>query len=211
MKTSPASEVRELYESSAESYAQMMDAEIDLPIYQDILSRLKERLLNLEGCILDTSCGPGHVLDLYHKKFDAERALLGIDLSPAMAKNATARLGQHASIQVGDMRDLSFQDPKSCSAVLSFFGVHHLEPEELRQTLQEWSRVLVPGGQLVVAAWEGSGKIDYGEFSKVIALRYTGEELESWMSSAGLKVDRNWTEDVEGFDMKALYVEASKA
>jgi ubiquinone/menaquinone biosynthesis C-methylase UbiE len=211
MKPSPASEVRELYESSVESYAQMMDVEIDLPIYQELLSGLHKRLVDIAGVLIDTSCGTGHVLEFFHKKFDAERALLGIDLSPGMVDNATARLGDHASIQVGDMRDLRFQPSMSCSAVLSFYGIHHLGTQELQQALHEWSRVLVPGGQLVVAAWEGSGSVDYGDFSNVIALRYTAEELGAWIANAGLQVDRSWTEDVEGFDMKALYVEASKA
>ena len=67
MKTSSAEQVRELYEQSADAYAKMMDAEIDLPIYSDILSRLTERIADTPGPVLDTSCGSGHMLSRYRK------------------------------------------------------------------------------------------------------------------------------------------------
>ncbi len=38
MKSSPSSEVWEMYEESADSYAEMMDQEINLPVYSDELA-----------------------------------------------------------------------------------------------------------------------------------------------------------------------------
>jgi len=57
MKASSEREVRELYESTADSYAKMMDSEIELPIYADVLSRLHQRIFALPGSLVDTSCG----------------------------------------------------------------------------------------------------------------------------------------------------------
>jgi len=202
--------VRELYDSSVDQYAQMMDSEIGLPVYGEILCRLKDRITDVEGCLLDTSCGTGHLLELYHKKFDPNRELMGMDLSPAMVVNSDARIGKIATVQVGDMRDLSNFSPTSLAAILSFFAVHHLNSNEVKNAFRVWFETLKVGGQIIVGTWEGSGVIDYGESSDVIALRYTKEDLAPSLESAGFTVDRCWVEDVEGFSMKALYLEGSK-
>jgi len=41
--------VREFYESSADWYSNMMDTEIDLPVYSDTLGRLAERIADKTG------------------------------------------------------------------------------------------------------------------------------------------------------------------
>lgn len=162
MKASSITKVRELYEDSAESYSEMMATEIDLPIYADTLGRLAERIADIPWPVIDTSCGSGHMLSRYHDCYDSGRSLLGIDLSPRMVAIASARLGSHAVTLTGDMRDLGKVEADSSSAVVSFFAIHHVDAGGVRAALDEWHRVLRPGGQLVVAAWEGTGPIDYG-------------------------------------------------
>ena len=210
MKTSSAAKVRELYEESADSYAEMMDAEIDLPVYSDILSRLAERIADTAGTVIDTSCGSGHMLSRYRERHDPERPLLGIDLSPRMVAIANARLGSSAEISIGDMRDLGAVESGTTAAVLSFFAIHHIGPEEVLAALQEWHRILRPGGQLVVAAWEGAGPIDYGDMSDVVALRYGKEEIAAWTRKAGFAVDRCVVEPVEEMPMDAVYLEGTR-
>ena len=210
MKTSSLSKVRQFYEDTADSYAEMMDAEIDLPVYSDILGRLAERLSGIPGPIVDTSCGPGHVLARYRTRYDPKRPLVGIDLSPRMVGLASTLLGAGAETLTGDMRQLTGVESDSAAAVLSFFAIHHVDSDDAGIAFQEWSRVLRPGGQLVVAAWEGSGQIDYGDASDVVALRYTGEELTGWAHRADFAVDRCTVEPVEGMSMEAVYLEGTK-
>jgi len=210
MKTSPIEKVRQLYEESADSYSEMMDSEIDLPIYADILSRLVERIVDIPGSLIDTSCGSGHMLSRYHDRFDRNRSLIGIDLSPNMVAIAGSKLGPYAQILTGDMRDLGQVEDGSASAVLSFFAIHHIEPNEVVGGLKEWCRVMHTGGQLVVAAWEGSGPIDYGGESDVVALRYTLDEVSVWAQEAGFVVNRCVVEPVAEIPMKAIYLEGTK-
>jgi len=66
------------------------------------------------------------------------------------------------------------------------------------------------GGQLVVATWEGTGAIDYGDASDVVALRYREEEIAAWAQAAGFVVDRCVVEPMEGMPMKTLYLEGTK-
>jgi len=102
-KTSATEMVRQLYEDSADFYAHMIDVEIDLPVYSDVLTRLAQRLVGIRGPVIDSSCGAGHMLLRYHERFDPERAFVGIDLSPRMVAIARDRLCAGADVVVGDM------------------------------------------------------------------------------------------------------------
>jgi ubiquinone/menaquinone biosynthesis C-methylase UbiE len=210
MKPSPTDEVRDMYEETADSYAQMMDAEIGLPVYADVLGRLQQRIANIGGPLIDTACGSGHMLSMYRESCDSERPLVGVDLSSRMVGIAEGKFDSNAQLVVGDMRVLDSVRTGSCAAILNFFALHHLDHEEAMRALGEWYRVLAPGGQLVVATWEGSGAIDYGDESEIVALMYTSAELESWAKAAGFEINSCKVEPVEDFPMDAVYLEASK-
>lgn len=55
MQPSTDDEVRRMYDETADSYAQMMDAEIGLPVYADVLGRLQRRIANIGGPVIDTA------------------------------------------------------------------------------------------------------------------------------------------------------------
>ena len=211
MKPSSTDEVRKMYEETADSYAQMMEAEIGLPVYADVLGRLRDRIANTPGAVVDTACGSGHMLSMYHERFDQKHPLLGVDLSPRMVLIAEEKLGSNARVVVGDMRDLSSLESGSSSAVLNFFALHHLDSEDVKAAFREWCRILVPGGQLVVATWEGSGAVDYGDELDLVALRYSCKEIATWALEAGFTITRCAVEPVEDFPMDAVYLEGTKA
>lgn len=210
MKPSAADDVREMYQATADSYAEMMDAEIALPVYSDTLGRLQNRIAETPGTLIDTACGSGHMLAMFHERYDRGRPLLGIDLSPRMVAIAKDKLGSHAQVVTGDMRDLSSADAGSAVAVVNFFALHHLDSEGVRAALREWHRVLRSGGQLLLATWEGSGAIDYGDQSDIVALRYGSDEIASWTREAGFAVARCVVEPVEEMPMDAIYLEGVK-
>ena len=149
------------------------------------------------------------MLHRYHAQLESGRALAGVDLSPRMVELAARRLGDAADTHVGDMRTLEPVPAGSAAALLSFFGLHHLDPEEIAPTLRRWRRALRPAGQLVVATWEGEGPIDYGGASDVVALRYRAGQLEAWASDAGFQVDRCRVEPIEGMEMDAVILEGT--
>jgi len=210
MKVSLSKEVCDMYESTADAYSKMMDKEIDLPVYSDILGRLHERIANIPGILIDTACGSGHMMSMCRKRYDQRRSILGIDLSPQMVSIAGKKLGSDGQVVVGDMRDLSSVEASSASALLNFFAVHHLDLEGVRMAINEWYRVLRPGGQLLVAAWEGVGTIDYGDESEIVAFRYRRDDLFNWTQEAGFNISRCVVEPVEEFPMDAVYLEGTK-
>jgi ubiquinone/menaquinone biosynthesis C-methylase UbiE len=188
----------------------MMNQEIQLPVYADVLGRLHDSIAEMPGTLVDTSCGSGHMLLMFRERFDESRPLVGVDLSPRMVAIAANRLGLSQRIVVGDMRDLNMVKSDSAAAVVNFFTVHHLDPEGVLVAAVEWYRVLRSGGKLVVAAWEGTGVIDYGEESEIVALRYTSTELASCFEKAGFSVQSCVVEPVEDFPMDAIYLECCK-
>jgi len=199
-----------MYEDTADSYSEMMDKEIDLPVYANILGRLQAQMEGIPGAVLDTACGSGHMLELFRTRYDSQRTLIGADLSPRMVAIAGKRLGKEVSVLVGDMRSLPEIPSNSVAAVLNFFALHHLEKEGVGASMAEWFRLLMPGGRLLVAAWEGEGTIDYGEASDIIALRYTSNELSEIAKKAGFIITRCVVEPVEDFPMQATYLECKK-
>lgn len=210
MKLSSAQEVVDLYDNSAANYEQMMDDAIESPLYEELLTRLARQIKTTEGAVVDTSCGTGHMLAQLREILESKRELCGIDLSPKMVQLAGRRLEGHAELVVGEMSELSGFKDDSCAALISFFAVHHVGPEVLSKCFLEWSRVLAPGGKVLLAAWEGEGAIDYGDFSNVSARYYTENELLERLGTAGFFIDSHsvrWDADMS---MNAVYVMAGK-
>jgi ubiquinone/menaquinone biosynthesis C-methylase UbiE len=188
----------------------MMDGEINHPLYLDTLDRLQTRIAKLSGVLIDAPCGSGHMLSMYHDNYEADRALFGIDLSPAMVEIAAKRLGSAAEIIVGDIRSLDTVPADSAAAVISHFAFHHLDADGVTKALTEWHRVLRVGGQLVIGAWAGSGTIDYGEGADLIAIKHDAAELEDCVRECGFEVTKSFTELDDGMMMDAIYIEATK-
>lgn len=210
MDLSSTNAVRDLYEESASGYEQVMNEEIGLPIYDFVLRDLASRLDTLAGAIVDSSCGPGHMLDRIAREYAPAREIIGVDISPSMIERARKRLGPSAAFIEGDMGSLPQLRDGSCAAVISFYAIHHVDVDSFRQCLLEWHRILAPGGYLLLAAWEGQGPIDYGDASDVIARRYRLSEIVEGIASVGLQVERQSVQDVDDFDMDAVHVLATK-
>jgi SAM-dependent methyltransferase len=210
VKTSGVDAVRDMYDTEAESYSTMMDSEIEHPLYSDTLGRLQTRIANLSGVVIDAPCGSGHMLAMYHENYDQERALMGIDLSPQMVAIAANRLGSAAEIVVGDIRKLDTVPSDSAAAVINHFAFHHLDVDGVLEALLEWHRVLRVGGQLVIGAWEGTGVLDYGDTTDLVAIRHGADELELMMRQSGFEISRNVVELDDEMMMNAVYIEGTK-
>ena len=210
MRVTSTQEVREFYDGAAKSYNEMMEEEITLPMYAEALGDLAERIADLNGVVLDTACGSGHMLELLKDTYALRRELCGIDLSPAMAAISQQRLGDAATIVEGDMGALPHLADNSCAAVLNYFALHHVDLAKMLTCFAEWHRVLIQGGTLLVATWAGEGCIDYGEELDVIALRYQPDQIIEAASSAGFRIESIKVESVQGMEMDAVYLTATK-
>jgi len=202
--------VQEMYDETASDYSDMMDNEIKLPLYNETLTNLAEKIINIPGPVVDTSCGSGHMLYLYQKSYDPARSVIGIDISPKMIEITSKKLGNNAKVYISDMCRMDCLNSYSAAAVLSFFAIHHLSKKDIQTAFREWNRILISGGQLTLAAWEGSGSIDYGDAIDIQALRYTEAEITAIAEKTGFSIDQCHTRPFENFPMDAVYLEATK-
>lgn len=142
------STVRTDYDAKAQAYAEFIgDAFTGNPLNHVLVQAFADLVRGAgSGPVADVGCGPGHVTAyLRDRGVDA----FGIDLSPRLV--ATARAA-HPGIRfdVGDLGALDVAT-SSLAGVLANYSVIHTPPGVLPAVLGELSRVLAPGGHLLVS------------------------------------------------------------
>jgi demethylmenaquinone methyltransferase/2-methoxy-6-polyprenyl-1,4-benzoquinol methylase len=96
--------------------------------------------------VLEVGCGTGTNLMFYRQK---ENVLCGLDLSPAMLKQARAKLENTAFLQQGDALHMPYRDG-TFDVVLAMLTLHEM-PERIREgVMAEMVRVTKKGGRLLV-------------------------------------------------------------
>ncbi len=147
--------VRAGYSAVAATYADALVGELDQqPFERWLLERVAAEAVSTGLPVVEAGCGPGHVTA--HLADLGARAT-GIDLSPGMVEEAASRFPQ-ATYSIGDLRTL-MRPPAAAGwgAVLAWYSLIHLTPEELPAGIASLVRPLAPGGQLVLAFHAGSG------------------------------------------------------
>lgn len=139
------------YDAVAEVYARRFGGTLgDRALDRAMLGVFAEVVVGAEGggtaVVADLGCGPGHVTA--HLRGLGLEAF-GVDATLAMVELARR---DHPGVRfdVGVMGALDIADG-ALGGVLSRWSIIHTPPEELPVILQEFSRVLVPGGHLLVA------------------------------------------------------------
>ena len=120
-------------------------------VISGVLARATDRGRPLR--LVDVGTGAGRYLEAVGESLSAALASgvfpIGLDLTPAMLKQARIRNG-HASLRaqhlVSTVEMLPFH-ASSCDAITCFNAVHHFD---LARFMSEVSRVLTPSGQLVL-------------------------------------------------------------
>ena len=159
--------------------------------------------------VLEIGCGPGQIGGFVRER---GRRVLGLDLSPEMARRAAARLD---GALVADMRDLPIRSG-GIGGIVAFYSIIHLRRPELRDTFREFFRALRPGGRILLSAHEGDDEIELTEFigePVPMAATFFGlDELTTALGAAGFDITnavRREPYSSEGSTIR-LYVEACK-
>ena len=98
---------------------------------------------------LDVACGPGHTTAALAARTGEA---LGVDFAPAMVERARSRFGDRPGVRfaVDDAEALD-QEDGSFDVVMCAFGLMYCY--DARAALAEMTRVLRPGGRLLLVVW----------------------------------------------------------
>lgn len=147
------------YDRIAKSYALELSGELTGKPLDRALLQYLVHLADGRGAIGDLGCGPGHVTR-YLADLGAD--VVGVDLSPEMIRLASAA---HPELRfvVGNLRCLPLPDASLAAAIAFYSLIHFDRDEDLRVACREIARVLVPGGEVIVAYHRGDRIVHPGE------------------------------------------------
>ena len=134
--------------------------------------------------VADVGCGPGHITDFLARRGLSVR---GIDLSPAMIDLAR-RARPDLRFDLGSLLELDIPDG-TLGGVLVHYSIIHTPPDQLPLAFAEFSRVLAPGGYLLVSfqtgddALHGWQELDH---KVVAAYRWSLAAMATFLAPAGL-------------------------
>lgn len=133
---------------------------------------------------LDLGTGTGRSLDLFA---DSYARGLGIDVNQAMLAYARAKLARggrtHAQVRHGDIYALSIADAQA-DAIVMHQVLHFLSDPAL--AIREASRVLAPGGRLLIVDFAPHELEFLREKQAHERLGFSHEQVAGWLKEAGL-------------------------
>lgn len=185
------SDTRCSYDIDAPGYAQqvrgLLAAKPHLAAHLALFAELLHR--DGDGLVADVGCGTGYVTG--HLRENGADAF-GIDLSPEMIAIAR-REHPAARFEVGTMTDLDLAS-RSLAGIVAFWSLVHVPDHALPGVLDEFARVLRPGGLLLVGFHVGDGvqHTSVGYTGRAIAVdshRRRPETMTGLLREAGFMID----------------------
>lgn len=167
------------------------DATGEMILHEEI-EEFMSRTFNKSLPVLDAGCAFGRDTALLAKNGFKVK---GIDMSDGLLERAR-ELYPNLSFQKMDVRKLEFPD-ESFSGVWCNATLLHLTDEDMQTALEEFKRVLIPGGVVFMSFKEGDGEEELVEKFSSNSARYykyhTTETVRKLVEESGLKVVRIYT------------------
>jgi SAM-dependent methyltransferase len=176
-------QLRSSYDTVASTYEEHFVDELDAkPADRELLTAYAAAT---SDPVAEVGCGPGQVGALLRAE---GRRVIGVDLSPAMARLAAARLDGSVA---ADMRALPLR-AASVGGVVAFYSIIHVPRPQVNATVAELARPLRAGGRLLLSAHEGEGEMSNDNFldsgAPFVATLFGLDELTGAAEAAGLRV-----------------------
>ena len=138
------------------------------------------------GRLVDIGTGTGRMIELFGPR---SAQAVGIDRSSDMLRLARVKLeaaGIQSSLRQGDMYALPLAD-HSADSVIIHQVLHYAHSPA--SAIAEASRVLAPGGTLLIVDFAAHEREELRERDAHIRLGFEDEVMAGWFASAGLDVD----------------------
>lgn len=139
---------RDSYDRTAAVYVERFHHHLDnKPVDLAVVSAFAGLILKGQaGRVIDVGCGTGATTALLNG-WDVD--VSGVDLSPNMVAQAR-RLNPGLQFSVGSMTRLEIADA-SVAGICAWYSIIHVPDEHLTGVFGEFSRVLTPGGLVLLA------------------------------------------------------------
>lgn len=180
--------VSEAYASRAEEYTRLLGSmEATSPIDR---STVRDWAGHQQGTLLDVGCGPGHWTDWLASLHDAGElpgvtAVAGVEPTApfvAAARRRFPRLVCHEA----SAEALPYDDGR-VGGILSWYSLIHTHPDSIGDALDEFARVLRPGGGLCLGFFTGPEVVRF-DHAITPAYFWPVEELAARVERAGFTV-----------------------
>jgi SAM-dependent methyltransferase len=136
----------------------------------------------VEGDVIDAGCGPGHWTDFLAQQGLSAR---GTDQVPEFIAHARDTFPA-VDFALGSLESLPAATG-SVGGILSWYSLIHYEPGAVQDPLREFSRVIRPGGALLIGFFEGPA---VEEFAHAVtpAYRWPVDAISAELDRAGFEV-----------------------
>ena len=142
--------------------------------------------------VLDVGCGTGAHLEAY---LESGAECFGLDASPAMLEQASARLGAGAELELGDATALPYKD-SSFDFVFTSLFLHELDAATRAAALTEIARVVRPDGRVLIIDYRAGSLRAKGYVTRsisTVAERVAGREhyrnWRAYLRAGGVPTD----------------------
>jgi len=188
----PAKETKRLIGSGGWRH-DLMEWFIDIFLFRGQLRELRRKTINLV-CIqpgeqvLDVGCGTGTLAIEVARRVGTTGRVVGVDPGEeqvARARKKAARRYAPIEFQIGVIEQLPFPD-QTFNVVFSTLMMHHLPASLKRQGLAEITRVLKPGGRLIIADFKRKQERT-GQAARFHAGGSSMHDLAALVSDAGFE------------------------
>nr|WP_201470312.1 class I SAM-dependent methyltransferase [Microbacterium hydrocarbonoxydans] len=149
------------------------------------------------GRLLDAGCGPGHWTAFLSR---GERVAQGIDLSAEFIATAKER-HPGISFDVGSFRDLPFE-AGAVGGILAWYSLIHSSPPDVPGILEEFARVLSPGGSILIGFFDGEPREPFAH-AVAPAWFWSAEALSGLLHDSGFEVMSSETRGREAGEISA--------
>lgn len=180
-------DVRRGYDELAEEYAtRQSTGERELTILDEFLDPLSgaDRLL-------DAGCGPGTAV---LQRLSEEAEAVGLDFSRAQLSLAADSVPA-AGLVHGEMTALPFRDG-AFDAVTAFDSIVHVPRREHQTVLEEFARVVRPGGRVLVSeAPEAFERVNPNWLASDLAMSWSmagAQTTREQLRAAGFRIVAEW-------------------
>ncbi len=156
-----------------------------LALDEEIFSGLMNSLNLRNKIVADIGCGTGRH---WRKIFERHpKKLIGFDISEGMLKILRQKFPRAETHHI--IKDELYElGNESCDFIFSTLTIAHIK--DAKKALQEWNRILKPGGEIIVtdyhpAALAKGGKRTFNHNSKTIAVKNYVHPIEKIKEMAG--------------------------